>query len=48
MEENSDKPVVKTAIKARQGFLDRPILAVLAVSTVLAAGVLFLLWQLWT
>lgn len=36
--------VVETAREARQGYLDRPVLVVLVVSTVLAMGILLLMW----
>ena len=32
--------IVETAVEARAGFLDRPILVVLMVSTILAVGLL--------
>lgn len=35
------KRIVETAVQARAGFLDRPVLVVLGVSTFLAIGVLF-------
>jgi hypothetical protein len=35
-----DKPTVETAVEARAGFLDRPVLIVLVVSCVLAVGFL--------
>jgi hypothetical protein len=35
---------VETAVEARAGFLDRPVLVVLCVSTVLAALVLGAIW----
>lgn len=47
MEKRASGQVVETATEARQGFLDRPVLVVLMVSTVLAAAVLAGLW-LWT
>ena len=36
--------VVETAVEARAGFLDRPVLVVLAVGCVLAVGVLSLVF----
>lgn len=44
MKKDTDGQVTETAIEARAGFLDRPILVVLVLSTVLAAAVLFGLW----
>jgi hypothetical protein len=44
MEKRADGKVVESGVEARQGFLGRPVLAVLAVSTVLAALVLAVLW----
>ncbi|MGE0523357.1 MAG: hypothetical protein AB7O60_10035 [Variibacter sp.] len=44
MEKRADGKVVQSGVEARQGFLGRPVLAVLAVSTVLAALVLAVLW----
>jgi hypothetical protein len=41
---NDDKRVVETPVEARAGFLDRPVLAVLAVSLVLAVIVLMLVY----
>jgi len=41
---NDNKRVVETPVKARAGFLDRPVLAVLAVSLVLAIVVLALVF----
>ena len=40
--EKSVKRIVETAVQARAGFLDRPVLVVLGVSTILAVGLLFL------
>ena len=36
------KQIVETPVQARAGFLDRPVLVVLMVSTLLAIGLLFL------
>jgi hypothetical protein len=41
MERHGNK-VVESAIEARAGFLDRPVLAVLALGTLLAVGALAL------
>jgi hypothetical protein len=35
---------VETAVEARAGFLDRPVLVVLCMSTALAVAVLALIW----
>jgi H+/Cl- antiporter ClcA len=35
---HDEEQIVETAVKARQGFLDRPVLVVLCVSLVLAVG----------
>ncbi len=43
-----DGEIVETAREARQGYLDRPVLAVLAVSTGLAFAALLLLWLFFT
>lgn len=45
MEKQADGKIVETPVKARQGFLDRPVLAVLGVSTLLAVIVLAVLWS---
>jgi hypothetical protein len=44
MERHADGKVVETAREARQGYLDRPVLVVLVVSTALAVVVLGVLW----
>ena len=44
MQKRPSGEVVETATEARQGFLDRPVLVVLVVSTVLAFVVLGVLW----
>lgn len=44
MYKRSDGQVVETGREARQGYLDRPILVVLTVSTILACVALGLLW----
>ena len=36
-----DKRIVETPVQARQGYLDRPVLWVLVISIILAAGFLF-------
>jgi hypothetical protein len=36
--------VVETAVEARAGFLDRPVMAVLVVSTLLVAGLFAILY----
>ena len=43
----SGDPIVKTSVKARAGFLDRPVLVVLLVSVVvaLAASVISYVWR---
>ena len=40
--------VVETGREARQGYLDRPVLVVVAVSTALALGALLLIWAVAT
>jgi hypothetical protein len=44
MEKRTDGKVIESGVEARQGLLGRPVLAVLAVSTILAAIVLAVLW----
>ena len=44
MERRPGGGVVETAREARQGYLDRPVLLVLVVSTALAVVVLGILW----
>lgn len=44
MQKRASGEIVETAVEARQGYLGRPVLVVLAVSTVLALVVLGLLW----
>lgn len=46
MHKQADGQVIETAVEARQGFLDRPVLVVLTISTLLAVAVLAGLW-LW-
>lgn len=48
MYKTSDGEVVETGREARQGYLDRPVLVVLAVSTLLAIVILGLMWGLAT
>ena len=48
MYKTSGGEVVETAREARQGYLDRPVLVVLAVSTLLAIVILGLMWGLAT
>jgi hypothetical protein len=40
--QDNERQVVETPVQARAGFLDRPVLVVLAVSCILAAGALLL------
>ena len=44
MERRSSGQVVETGREARQGYLDRPVLLVLVVSTALAFVILGILW----
>ena len=44
MERRPGGEVVETAREARQGYLDRPVLLVLIVSTALAVVILGILW----
>ncbi|HET9904894.1 MAG TPA: hypothetical protein VFQ27_14450 [Xanthobacteraceae bacterium] len=44
MDKSSHGEVVETAREARQGYLDRPVLAVLILGTALALVVLGALW----
>jgi hypothetical protein len=44
MERRPGGEVVETAREARQGYLDRPVLLVLVVSTALAVVILGILW----
>jgi hypothetical protein len=44
MERRPGGEVVETAREARQGYLDRPVLLVLVVSTALAIVILGILW----
>ncbi|BAT59826.1 hypothetical protein GJW-30_1_02360 [Variibacter gotjawalensis] len=44
MHKEADGQVVESATEARAGFLDRPVLVVLVISTVLAAAVLVGIW----
>lgn len=48
MHKRSSGEVVETATEARQGFLDRPVLVVLVVSTILAFIALAVLWGVLT
>jgi hypothetical protein len=45
MEKHADGKIVESSVEARQGFMDRPVLAVLTVSTILAVIVLAVLWS---
>ncbi|MBN8958668.1 MAG: hypothetical protein J0H17_19195 [Rhizobiales bacterium] len=36
---------IESSVETWQGFMDRPVLAVLTVSTILAVGVLAVLWS---
>jgi hypothetical protein len=40
--QDNERQVVETPVQARAGFLDRPVLVVLAVSCILAAGAMLL------
>ena len=44
MERRAGGEVVETAREARQGYLGRPVLLVLVVSTALAVAILGILW----
>jgi hypothetical protein len=44
MYKRADGEIVETAREARQGYLDRPVLVVLAISTGLAGLALGILW----
>jgi hypothetical protein len=48
MYKRSTGEVVETGREARQGYLDRPVLAVVTVGTVLAFGALLLVWLFMT
>ena len=41
---NEGGHIVETPVEARAGFLDRPVLVVLCMSTALAVAVLALIW----
>ncbi|MGE0751570.1 MAG: hypothetical protein AB7K64_13420 [Variibacter sp.] len=45
MEKQANGKIVESSVEARQGFMDRPVLAILAVSTFLAVVVLAILWS---
>jgi hypothetical protein len=44
MEDASERKIVETAREARAGFLDRPVLVVLCVSTATIVAVFAVLW----